>query len=138
MNVSSKLTILFEQPFWIGIYERTFCGNYEVCKITFGSEPKDYQVYDFLLRHWGDLNFSPPIQADVAQQRHSNPKRIQREIHSQLQERGIGTKAQQALKLQHEQGKFQRKSKSREDKEAEKQRQYKIRQEKKKKKHKGH
>ena len=35
---------LFEAPFWIGLYERTDNGRYEVCKITFGSEPKDYEV----------------------------------------------------------------------------------------------
>ena len=40
--LQSSLTILFEAPFWIGLYERTDSGKYEVCKITFGSEPKDY------------------------------------------------------------------------------------------------
>ena len=66
-----------------------------------------------------------------------NPKRLQREINSQLQVKGIGTKAQQALKLQREQGKIERKIRSREQKEAEKERQYALRQEKKKAKHKG-
>ena len=40
----SSLTILFEAPFWIGLYERTDNGKYGVCKITFGSEPKDYEL----------------------------------------------------------------------------------------------
>jgi hypothetical protein len=40
----SKLTILFEAPFWIGLYEREDNGQYEVCKIIFGAEPKDYGV----------------------------------------------------------------------------------------------
>ena len=66
-----------------------------------------------------------------------SPKRMQREINSQLQERGIGTKAQQALKLQHEQNKLERKTKSREQREAEKERQYVLRQDKKKAKHRG-
>ena len=125
----SSLTILFEAPFWIGLYERTDNGKYEVCKITFGSEPKDYEVYE--------LKFSPPIQAEVAMERKINPKRMQREIQSQLQDKGIGTKAQQALKLQHEQCKLERQTKSREQKEAEKDRQFAIRQEKKKAKHRG-
>ena len=43
--------LLFEAPFWIGLYERTDGGKYEVCKITFGSEPKDYEVYEFLLKN---------------------------------------------------------------------------------------
>ena len=50
----SSLTILFEAPFWIGLYERADSGKYEVCKITFGSEPKDYEVYavEQVLRHY--------------------------------------------------------------------------------------
>ena len=51
----SNLTILFEAPFWIGLYERTDNGKYEVCKITFGSEPKNYEVYEFLLKNWHKL-----------------------------------------------------------------------------------
>lgn len=75
----SSLTILFEAPFWIGLYERTDNGKYEVCKITFGSEPKDYEVYEFLLKNWHKLKFSPPIQAEVAMERKINSKRMQRE-----------------------------------------------------------
>ena len=63
--------------------------------------------------------------------------KMQREINNQLQDRGIGTKAQQALKLQHEQNKLERETKSREQREAEKERQYALRQEKKKAKHRG-
>lgn len=54
-----------------------------------------------------------------------------------LKNDSIGTKAQQALKLQHEQTKIERKAKSREQKEAEKERQFVLRQEKKKAKHRG-
>ena len=133
----SSLTILFEAPFWIGLYERTDHIRYEVCKITFGSEPKDYEVYEFLSKNWHKLKFSPPIQAEVAIERKVNPKRMQREIQSQLQDKGIGTKAQQALKLQPEQCKLERNTKSRKQKEAEKDRQFAIWQEKKKARHRG-
>ena len=101
------------------------------------AEPKDYEVYDFLLQNWRTLKFSPPLKADRIEERKINPKRMQREINNQLQDRGIGTKAQQALKLQHEQNKLERKTKSREQREAEKERQYALRQEKKKAKHRG-
>ena len=136
-NSQSSLTILFEAPFWIGLYERMDNGKYEVCKITFGSEPKDYEVYEFLQKNWHKLKFSSPIQSEITIDRKINPKRMQREIQSQLQNKGIGTKAQQALQLQHEQCKLERKIKSREQKEAEKDRQFAIRQEKKKAKHRG-
>lgn len=137
MTTKSSLTILFENPFWIGLYERIDGDKYEVCKITFGAEPKDYEVYDFLLKNWHLLKFSSPVKTDRIEERKINPKRMQREINSQLENKGIGTKAQQALKLQHEQSKIERKSQSREQKEAEKERQYALRQEKKKAKHRG-
>jgi len=137
MAIKTSLTILFENPFWIGLYERIDNEKYEVCKITFGAEPKDYEVYDFLLYNWNILRFSPPVRTDNVEERRINPKRMQREISGQLQDKGIGTKAQQALKLQHEQGKIERKIQSREQKEAEKERQYALRQEKKKAKHRG-
>lgn len=133
-----SLTVLFEPPFWIGLYERTDGDKYEVCKITFGAEPKDYEVYDFLLNNWHRLRFSPPVTVDETIERRINPKRMQREINKQLQVREIGTKAQNALKLQHEQLKTERKIRTREEKALEKERQFTLRQEKKKAKHKGH
>lgn len=60
---------MFEAPFWIGLYERFEDGYYEVCKITFGSEPKDYEVYKFLLNNWRYLKFSPPIKSEKVEER---------------------------------------------------------------------
>ena len=99
----STLTISFEAPFWVGLYEREEEGLYQVCKIPFGAEPKDYEVYAFLQRHWKDLTFSPPLPAGTVPRTRINPKRLQREIRKQLQAPAIGTKAQQALQLQHAQ-----------------------------------
>ena len=62
---------------------------------------------------------------------------MQREINEQLQNKGMGTKAQQALKLQHDQNKMERKVKNKEQREAEKERQYVLRQKKRKAKHRG-
>lgn len=137
MAMRSSLTILFENPFWIGLFERIDGDKYEVCKITFGAEPKDYEVYDFLLKNWHKLKFSPSVKTEKIEERKINPKRMQREINSQLENKDIGTKARQALKLQHEQGKLERRVKSRVQKEAEKERQFALRQEKKKAKHRG-
>lgn len=98
---------------------------------------KKQDIINFLLKNWHRLKFSPPVKTDKIDERKINPKRMQREINSQLENNGIGTKAQQALKLQHEQGKIERKVQNREQREAEKERQYAIRQEKKKAKHRG-
>jgi hypothetical protein len=134
----SKLTVCFQDPFWVGIYEREYDGKYDVCKITFGAEPKDYEVYDYLLRNWSRLDFSPSIVSEPLDDKHVGPKREQRAAKKELLDTGIGVKAQQALKTQQEQGKLERKSRSREEREAEAERQYQVRQAKLKEKHRGH
>lgn len=137
-KTESKLTVLFEDPFWIGVYERVSDGELEVCKITFGAEPKDYEVFEFFLHNFNKLRFSPPIKADVTHEAKTNPKRIQREINKLLSFQGVGTKSQHALKLQQEQGKTSRKEKTKEQKEAEDKLKYDLRQQKHREKHKGH
>ena len=131
-----KLTVLFENPFWVGIFERIENGKLSVAKVTFGAEPKDYEVYEFVLKHYYDLQFSPAV-ATVVKESKQNPKRIQREIKKSLAQTGIGTKSQQALKMQQEQNKQERKVKSREQKLAEAERLFELRQQKKKEKHRG-
>ncbi len=135
-RVSGKLTVFFEEPFWVGVFERVSDGKLSVCKVTFGAEPKDYEIYDFVLKNYYRLRFSPAVATDV-KEAGRNPKRVQREVRKQIQNIGIGTKSQQALKLQQEQLKTERKIMSREQREAEKQRQFEMKRKKRKEKHKG-
>ena len=135
-KVSGKLTVFFEEPFWVGVFERVSDGKLSVCKVTFGAEPKDYEVYEFVLKNYYWLRFSPAVVTDV-KETGRNPKREQREVRKQVQNIGIGTKSQQALKLQQEQLKTERKIVSREQREAEKQRQFELKQQKRKEKHSG-
>lgn len=135
-KVSGKLTVFFEGPFWVGIFECISEGKLSVCKVTFGAEPKDYEVYDFVLKNYYQLRFSLAVATDVKESGR-NPKRIKREVRKQIQNTGIGTKSQQALKLQQEQLKTERKTVSREQREAQKQRQFELKQQKRKEKHRG-
>ena len=133
---SGKLTVFFEDPFWVGVFERISDGKLSVCKVTFGAEPKDYEIYAFVHQNHGRLKFSPSVEAEAKKTSH-NPKRIQREIQRQVQNTGIGTKAQQALKLQQEQMKTERKTESRRRREEEKQLRFEQKQQKRKEKHRG-
>ena len=36
----TRLTVFFEAPFWVGVFERFEGGTLSVCKITFGAEAK--------------------------------------------------------------------------------------------------
>lgn len=105
--------------------------------MTFSTEPKDYEVYEFILKHYDSLQFSPAV-ATVVKEVKRNPKRMQRDVKKQLQDTGIGTKSQQALKLQQEQNKQSRKVKSREQKLSEAERLFELKQQKKKDRHRGH
>lgn len=136
VKLSGKLTVYFENPFWVGVFERVQDGKLSACKVTFGAEPKDYEIYDYILKYFYQLKFSPDIMTDVREVK-QNPKRIQREVHKQVQNTGIGTKSQQALKLQYEEIKCEKKSLRHEKREKEKQRQYELKQKKKKEKHRG-
>ncbi len=135
-KVSGKLTVFFEDPFWVGVFERVSDGELSVCKVMFGAEPKDYEIYDFVLKNYYWLRFSPAVVTDVKEVGR-NPKRIQRKVQKQVQSTGIGTKSQQALKLQQEQLKTERKTVRREQREAEKRRQFELKQQKRKEKHRG-
>ncbi len=135
-KISGKLMVFFEDPFWVGVFERVSGERLSVCKVTFGAEPKDYEVYDFIVRNYYRLRFSPAVATGV-KEAGRNPKRIQREVKKQIQNAGIGTKSQQALKLQQEQWKTERKTAGREQREAEKRRKFELKQQKKKEKRRG-
>lgn len=135
--ISLHLTVFFEEPFWIGVFERTENGKLSVSKVTFGAEPKDAEVQEFVLRHYGELVFSPTVETAVKPSA-DNPKRRQREARRQLQSTGIGTKSQQALAAQREMMKTERKKASKAQKEAEEQRLFDMKQQKRKEKHRGH
>ena len=136
-RVSDRLTVFFEDPFWVGIFERIENRKLSVVKVTFGAEPKDYEVLEFINRNYYHLQFSPAVETIVKDTK-KNPKRAQREAKKQTLETGIGTKSQQALKLQQEKNKQERKVRSREQREAENQRLFELKQMKKREKHKGH
>lgn len=136
-EITGKLTVYYENPFWVGFFERVEAGKLFVSKVTFGAEPKDYEVCEFVCRHYYELKFSPPIAAEVRQTA-DNPKRRQRNAGKELQSAGVGTKSQQALAAQREEMKTERRQISREQREAEKQRQFDLKQQKRKEKHRGH
>ena len=136
-RVSGRLTVFFEDPFWVGVFERIENRKLSVAKVTFGVEPKDYDVLEFINRNYYHLQFSPAVET-VVKDTKKNPKRAQRDAKKQTLETGIGTKSQQALKLQQEQNKQERKVRSREQRDAESQRLFELKQMKKREKHKGH
>lgn len=131
-----NLTVFFEEPFWVGVFERVSGGTLSVCKVTFGAEPRDGEVWEFILKRYDALKFSPAIETKVKQTA-DNPKRRQRSAAKQLQASGVGTKSQQALQLQRGENKLRKQQISKERHEAETQRRFDLKRQKRKEKHKG-
>ena len=135
-----SLTVFFEDPFWVGVFERIDDGKLSVCKVTFGAdgaEPKDYDVWEFILQNYDRMVFSPAVETETKQTA-DNPKRRLRNVRKQTERRGIGTKSQQALQLQREELKTEHRQISREQRDAEAQRRFEMKQLKKKEKRRGH
>lgn len=47
----------------IGIFERFEDSKLSAAKVTFGVKPKDYEVYEFILKHYYSLQFSSDVAA---------------------------------------------------------------------------
>lgn len=92
-TIFARLTVYFEDPFWVGVYEREEGGRLAACRIVFGAEPKDYEVYALLLRGWARLRFGPAVAGDAPAAPCKNPKRLQRAIRRELARRPGATRA---------------------------------------------
>ena len=134
---TARFTVFFEEPFWVGVYERADGGKLLAARVVFGAEPKDANVYAFLLQHWGGLRFSPPVAEEQKHLAAHSPKRMQREARRQLSDSGAGTKAQQALKLLQAENARERKVRTREQRDADAERRFELHQQKRREKHRG-
>ena len=134
---TGSLTVLFEDPFWIGLFEVTDEEGLHVCKVTFGAEPTGQEIIEFVEKNWHKLKYSEGIETTSTLEIKKSPKRQLREARKQMVSQGIGTKSQQALKMQQERNKVERKQLSKAEREAERQRKFDLRQAKMKEKHRG-
>ena len=134
----SSFTVYFDPPFWVGVYQRQEGSRLEVCRTVFGREPREQEVYEFLLAHWKRLQFGPAVKAEALPVWPDNPKRRQREIRRELERSGVaGTKAQQALQAQREERKTEGKRQRKEQKAAQEEQKFTLRQTKRREKHEG-
>jgi len=135
-----KLTVFFESPFWVGVFERSHEGAYEVARVVFGAEPSTTELLAFIRSHYPQRipyrasEGHEPMQAV----RPRNPKRAEREARREMARPSLSTKAQDALRLVREAQKTERKVKSREERLAEDERKCELRQAKRKARHRGH
>lgn len=140
-NSSIRLTVLFEDPFWIGFFERTDGEGYSVARTVFGAEPTNIELYHFFLKRYNQLKFGTLVGTKVCEQKPEkkiNPKRKQREAQKELNNKSTVTKAHEAIKLLQGQVKVERKESNKLRREEEETWKFQLKQVKRKKKHRGH
>lgn len=137
--IITRLTILFDPPFWVGVYEVECDARLWVGRWVFGSEPSSEEVYLFILHGLDALRarMTLGVPAESRPAGRLSFKRMQREIRRAEAQPGIGTKSQEAIKEQIAQGKIERRKSGREERDAAKAHKRDIAREKAKARHKG-
>ena len=135
-----KLTVFFENGFWVGVVEDVQESRVKACRHIFGSEPHDAEVLEFVWQEMMPLldRTSQTVAGRDQLVRKVNPKRLAREAAAEMAQRGAGTLAQQALAKELEHRKLERKVVSKAQAEADKARKREIAVRKAKAKHRGH
>ena len=136
MISEGRLIVFFEEQFWVGIFERNDEEGLRAAKVTFGAEPNEAMLYEFVTQRATGLNFSPAVKTCVKEVA-DNPKRRIKNAKKALSAVGIGTKSQQALKAQRDVMNAERKAQNKINKETLIQQKFEQKQHKKKEKHKG-
>lgn len=137
---SCKLTICFEEPFWVGLVEVENEGDYRVARYVFGSEPSEPEIEQFIHDRWRSLHFTADMKVEkIGGTKKINHKRMQRVIEKEIAANASrGTKAQQAIALQREAQAAESKEKTKARREVEKEARFQQKQQKRKQKHRGH
>ncbi len=132
-----KCTVYFEDPYWVGFFERCDENGYSVARFVFGAEPSEVELCHFSLRDFQNLVFSLPGLVPEQEEAELSFKRRQRQVHRQMAQAGAGTFAQRALQAERERMKQVRREETRAEREAGEREKYLRKQAQKKEKHRG-
>ena len=71
-KTNGKLTVYFEEPVGLGVFERIEDGKLAVAKVIFGAEPKDYEGQEYIQQYYFSLKFSPAVEKMCIRDRYMN------------------------------------------------------------------
>ncbi|MNP59813.1 hypothetical protein D3C76_1548400 [compost metagenome] len=105
----------------------------------FGAEPKDGEILEFVHYRMLDLLASSQQQVEICPNtaKRINPKRLARQVAKEIQMRGVSTAAQEAMRLELETRKKEKKILNKTMLEEMKEYKYQLKQQKAKEKHRG-
>ena len=136
--MDGKCTVYFDDPFWVGVFERNDENGYSAARYVFGGEPSDAELLHFCKNEFNTLQYSAAIQPEKTPLEEMNFKRRQREIRKQMAQTGIGTYAQRSLKAEFERRKEANKKEATENRKERARQNFLSKQAEKKEKRKGH
>ena len=107
--MSAQFTLFFDGHLWVGVYEVDDGESVRAARVVFGKEPSAAELHEFVREHGAELvrrahGAVPVVEkgADAGEAGggagKTNPKRAQRMAAKAMRERGVSTKAQEALK----------------------------------------
>ena len=141
MKSEHHITILFDRPFWIALFERIENDQYGVARsIISTSEPEGAEITDFLNNlNFRGLQYTGSVVNDQGKKKNFKKQQKQTQKNTtNSRVKHVYSKAQILLKEQLETVKKERKVLSKLDKITAEQHKFDIRQQKKKDRHKGH
>ena len=135
--MDGKCTVYFDDPFWVGVFERNDENGYSAARHVFGDEPSDAELLHFCKNEFVALKYSAAIPPEKTPLEEMNFKRRQREVRKQMSQTGVGTYAQRALKAEYKRRKELNKQGAAIDRKEEARQRFLREQAAKKEKHKG-
>lgn len=95
-----KLTVYFDDQFWVGFLEEVVDSKLKAVRYIFGSEPHDSDVLWFVNQLMMNLlATSKPLTCEARPKAQSvNPKRLVRQVAKEMQSKGVSTFSQEAIK----------------------------------------
>jgi hypothetical protein len=136
--MQGKLTVFFDPPYWVGIFEKIENDQIQAARFVFGAEPTDPQLLNFALKEYSSLKFSQPVPIGQVDHHPVNFKRKMREIRAQMETQPRSTHAQDVLQKEMESRAVERKKDSREDRIQVQDRKYLLHKARQAEKHRGH
>lgn len=136
------VSIVYDEPFWIALFESFYEGTYSVAREVIGtSEPTTSDIVMFFKRlDWQRLHYTVPIVEERQKKYEISFKKQQKLTQKTMKTSNykyVYSKAQEELKKQQEQDHKMKKASARHQREEDRKRKFEIRQAKKKQKHKG-
>ena len=96
--MSIFLQVFFEDPFWVGLFSLSDSNGIKYCRVVFGKEPSDAELYAYLQKNYYSLKFTESELAIPQKAVCDNPKRRQRQAGKEIRDNIGARKSYEIIK----------------------------------------